>query len=184
MTEITSGLLFHTGIISPPQPLSLSHPVTNLPYHSFTLGTPPSCPSDSENPLCLLPGIYRERQKHKLMYTPYSIVNCINIATYNSHITQDVNSVNPDRPVTFATPFTSRLVFFPTLLQICFLRTKTTHIPKLPLSCYSASINFRLRAFRNTQPCNPNFYLSFNSKLIDMYKTRQTAVEVKQQANL
>lgn len=57
MTEITSGLLFHTGITSPPQPLSLSHPVTNLPYHSFTLGTPPLCPSDSENPLCLLPGM-------------------------------------------------------------------------------------------------------------------------------
>lgn len=57
VSEITSRL-FYMGITSPPQPLSLSHPVTNLPYHRSTLGTPPLCPSDSGKPLCLLPGIH------------------------------------------------------------------------------------------------------------------------------
>lgn len=104
--EITSGL-FYTGITSPPQPLSLSHPVTNLPYQGSTLGTPPLCPSDSGKPLCLLPGIHSERYKHKLMLAPHSSLN-FNIiychvsdefhgcASYNLGISPDTNPANAD----------------------------------------------------------------------------------------
>lgn len=132
MCEITSGLFF-TGITSPPRPLSLSHPVTNLPYQGSTLGTPPLCPSDSGKPLCLLPGIHSERYKHKLMLTPHSSLN-FNIiyshisdefhgcASYNSDISPDTNPVNPDH--------ICQQVFAASPTDLLF-KTKTKHTSQL-----------------------------------------------------
>lgn len=126
--EITSGL-FYTGITSPPQPLSLSHPVTNLPYQGSTLGTPPSCPSDSGKPLCLLPGTHSERYRHKLMLTPHSSLN-FNIlyshtsdefhgcASYYLGISPDTSGISPESSES-SPPLASR--FLP-LLQICLLK--------------------------------------------------------------
>lgn len=138
--EITSRL-FYTGITSPPQPLSLWHPVTNLPYQGSTLGTPPLCPSDSGKPLCLLPGIHSERYKHnKLMLTPHSSLN-FNIiyshindefhrcACYNLDISPDTN---PWILTSTGPFFAGKKVFasrFLPLLQICFLKQRqNTHL--------------------------------------------------------
>lgn len=133
MTEITSGLLFHTGITSPPQPLSLWHPLTLLIFLIAASHWEPHPRAQWlwKPSVCFLEYTVNIRSINLCTLNIY-----INIAICNFHITRDVN---PHQPGTFAAPFTSRLFSSPKDLLF-----KTKHL--LPPTCLSLVIQPQLAA--------------------------------------